>query len=115
MSITVKAEHVALAGAGTALGLLIFAAIRSAGGLPVPEFAVTESFSGVPDTSAAAGPLFRGRNHIGGGPVVYTGHRYPDVPGGELTTAIHYGHSQLAVPHEKDANWITCPPSEVTI
>jgi hypothetical protein len=110
MAITVKAGHVALAALGTAGGLLLYAAVTKAGGLKVPVTNVTESLRFSPFQPS----LLRPADALPG-QVTYTRHRYPEVVGGELTTAIHYGWSQLRIPSERDMNWITCPPSEVTI
>lgn len=43
----------------------------------------------------------------------YTPHRYPNVTGGNISTVIHYGFSQLRRPAPQDAKWITRPPAEV--
>jgi hypothetical protein len=110
MDLEWKAEHIAVGGLSVAAGLLIFAAVRQAGGTKVPVTNVTENLRYSPFQPALSRPA-----DALPGEVVYTRHRYPEVVGGELTTAIHYGHSRLSVPHERDMNWITCPPSEVTI
>lgn len=43
----------------------------------------------------------------------YTRHRYPRSVGGEVSTLIHRGWSQMRIPNEGDVQWIISPPSEV--
>lgn len=43
----------------------------------------------------------------------YTPHRYPNVTGGNISTLIHYGFSQLRLPSPMDDSWRTRPPAEV--
>jgi len=108
----VKTEHVVLGALLGAGALLFIVAGRQAGGFPLPAAPVTEPLYTIPDPLAAIYLYNPTLNKFGQN---YTRHRYPDRVGGELSTAIHYGHSRLAVPDERDLNWITCPPSEVTI
>jgi len=108
----VKPEHLVLGALVAAGGLLFIAAGRQAGGFPLPAAPVTEALYTTPDPLAA---IYLYNPNLNKFEQKYTRHRYPDRVGGELTTAIHYGHSRLAVPDERDKNWITCPPSEVTI
>jgi hypothetical protein len=101
---------VALAAAGAVAFLA--AGLRKAGGLPAPKASqTTEGSWNISDTVAAV--LCLPDEHMGD--VVYAKHRYPDRVGGELTTVMHYGHSILSVPSVTDSQWITAPPSEVTL
>jgi len=104
--------HVAVALGVIGVGLLAFGAVRKAGGLPIPPSPTTEALIAVTDQRAIPYLI---RPEIERNTLRYTKHRYPSRCGGELTTAIHYGHSRLAVPDSQDSNWITSPPSEVTI
>jgi hypothetical protein len=46
-------------------------------------------------------------------PVVNLPHRYPTVPGGNVTCLIHHGLSPLRMSKGMDQKWITRPPAEV--
>jgi hypothetical protein len=96
-----------------AAALLLLGAFRKSGGAAVPASPYTEGLSGVADL--AMPHLIRPELTQMGSTGIYTQHRYPNVLGGELSTIIHYGHSRLAIPNTRDSNWITCPPSEVTL
>lgn len=56
--------------------------------------------------------FFRPHNAVVGQGVTYTPHRYPNVTGGNITTLIHRGFSQLRQKAPQDSKWITRPPSE---
>jgi hypothetical protein len=43
----------------------------------------------------------------------FTPHRYPNVTGGNISTLIHLGMSQLRLPAPQDDKWITRPPAEI--
>lgn len=43
----------------------------------------------------------------------FTPHRYPSTTGGNISTLIHFGMSQLRLPAPQDNMWITRPPAEV--
>jgi hypothetical protein len=43
-------------------------------------------------------------------PVVNLPHRYPTVPGGNITCLIHHGLSPLRMSKGMDQRWITAPP-----
>src|SRR5271155_373132 len=103
--------HVAIAVGLVAAGLFVFHAAKTAG-VPLPTQPVTEPLINIADQKAIPYLI---RPELNNGQQRYTRHRYPDRVGGELTTAIHYGHSRLAVPSTQDSHWITCPPSELTI
>src|SRR5271166_5093031 len=105
----VKAEHAAVGFLAVVGALFLFAALRTSGGLRQPS-STTESGWNIADPQQPN--LTPG---VVGADTIMTPHRYPRVCGGELTTVIHYGHSRLAVPHERDRNWIVNPPSEVII
>jgi hypothetical protein len=109
--IDLNGGHVAVAFGVVAAGLFVFHAAKTAG-VPLPAAPVTEALVHIPDQLAIPYLI---RPDMNRDTPRYTQHRYPDRVGGEFTTAIHYGHSRLAVPSTKDSNWITCPPSEVTI
>jgi hypothetical protein len=96
-----------------AVAVLFLWAVRKSGGLPVPERNVTEALAFVAEPLQPN--LARPDLSTPGRGMVYTKHRYPRVCGQELTTIIHYGHSRASVPAAQDSNWITAPPSEVTI
>ena len=96
-----------------AVGGLFLWAIRASGGLPVPDMAVTEGLARVAEPVQPN--LIRPELTASSQGVVFTKHRYPRICGQELTTVIHYGHSRASVPDSRDSNWITAPPSEVTI
>jgi hypothetical protein len=111
--IKVKAEHAAgvvLLGGAV---LFLWGGLKKAGGAAVPAVATTESAWNVPEPVQAI--LCMPDEHIGGGDIVFSKHRYPDRVGGNLTTVIHYGHSALSVPHVTDWQWIVNPPSELTL
>jgi hypothetical protein len=58
------------------------------------------------------GRICEAADHHGG--YVYTQHRYPRIPGGEITALIHRGFSPMRIPaNTPDAQWIASPPSEV--
>jgi hypothetical protein len=107
--LTVKQEHV-MAGVFIlgAAGFL-FAATKKTG---VPAPATTEGQSGVSDL-ALLPHLVQPSEHAG--QIIYTPHRYPFQVGGEVTTMIHFGITQAAVPLTSESVWITAPPSEVGI
>lgn len=107
----VRPEPVILALAAAGAVAFLAAGLRKAGGLPQPAAATTEGSWNISDTVAAV--LCLPDENVGD--VVYTKHRYPDRIGGELTTVMHYGHSILSVPDVRDSQWITAPPSEVTL
>jgi hypothetical protein len=46
-------------------------------------------------------------------PVVNLPHRYPTVPGSNITCLIHHGLSPLRQSKGMDQRWITRPPAEV--
>ena len=110
-AINLNGGHVAVAAALVGGGLLFFHAAKTAG-VPYPAAPLTEPLINIADQRSIPNLI---RPELNDYQQRYTCHRYPDRVGGELTTAIHYGHSRLAVPSNTDANWITCPPSEVTI
>lgn len=107
----IKPEQAILALAAAAAVAFLAGGLRKAGGLPVQARATTESAFDVPDPVQPV--LCMPDEHLG--QVVYTKHRYPQQCGGELSTVIHYGHSALNVPSVREAQWITSPPSEVTL
>ena len=107
----VKAEQAAVGFLTVLGGLVLFAALRKSGGLAQPA-SVTESGWNVIDPQQ---PNLTAAGGIANPDQIFTPHRYPRVCGGELTTVIHYGHSRLTVPHERDRNWIVNPPSEAII
>jgi hypothetical protein len=92
--------------------VLVLAAVRKApqGGVRVPG-RVTEDV--LPFTPPAGAPVVGPDQHIKG--VVYSAHRYPSVCGGDVSAVIKYGHHPLLIPHERDSNWLTSPPSEVSL
>jgi hypothetical protein len=98
-----------LLGVGVALTI---AAVRRApqGGVRVPG-RVTEDV--LPFTPPAGAQIVGPDQHLRG--VVYSAHRYPSVCGGDVSAVIKYGHRPLLIPHERDTNWLTAPPSEVTL
>jgi len=91
---------------------LAFLAVRQSprGGLKVPARATEDvpAFTPPPGT-----PHVGPDQHVGG--IVYTPHRYPAMCGGEVTALAWYGHHPLRLPHEKDTQWISRPPSEVSL
>ena len=96
-----------------AVGVLLWWAVRASGGLPVPASPYTEGLALTADPGQPN--LMRpDLSNVAQG-VVFTQHRYPRVCGQELSAIIHYGHSRASVPSTRDSNWITSPPSEVTI
>lgn len=107
----IKPEPVILALAAAGAVAFFAAGLRKAGGLPQPAASTTEGSWNISDTVAAV--ICLPDETVGD--VVYSQHRYPDRIGGELTTVMHYGHSALSVPSVTDSNWITAPPSEVTL
>lgn len=42
-----------------------------------------------------------------------TPHRYPVHVGGNITSLVHRGFTQLRLPSHQDAKWFTRPPAEV--
>jgi hypothetical protein len=95
-----------------AAGLALWA-VRSSGGLAVPQNQTTEGLAFVAEPVPPN--WIRPELYASTLGVVYTKHRYPRICGQELTTIMHYGHSQAAIPATQDSNWMTSPPSEVTI
>ena len=109
--------HALAVAAGMAVvAALVLMASRSSsptgGGFKVPS-ATTENiplytFQPPPDQ-----PMVGPQDHVGG--FVFLPNRYPPLVGGELTAVMNYGHATLTLPHERDVNWITAPPSEVSL
>src|SRR5271155_1188512 len=97
-----------------AAGVLFYLALMKTGGVQVPATPFTEGLYTTPDQDVP-GHSYNDGLGLTSDALLYTKHRYPARCGGELSTAIHFGHSRLMVPHERDLNWIVCPPSEVTI
>lgn len=89
-------------------GALIFTGVRrSPGGFKVPARA-TEDVP--PFTPPPSHPVLGTFDHLG--PVVVSPHRYPAGCGGEISAVINHGYATLRLPHEKDIDWLTRPPSE---
>lgn len=74
---------------------------------PVPEDDLHSYINPHPDHPVVC---HRDDHHHG---YVYTPHRYPRVPGGEITAVIHRGFSTMRVPDVADVQWLIAPPSEV--
>ena len=47
--------------------------------------------------------------------IAYHPHRYPKLCGGEITTLLHRGWSTVSLPAEGDMDWLSQPPSEVSL
>ncbi len=107
----IKPETVAVAVLAAAAVAFLAGGLRKAGGVPAPATATTEGAYNIPEPAQLV--LCLPDEHLG--QVVYSKHRYPDRVGGELSTVMHYGHSALNVPSVKDSQWITAPPSEMTL
>jgi hypothetical protein len=107
-----KPEQWAIVGGLVIAGAaLIFAGMRQApGGIKVPA-AQTEDVK--PFTPPRGAPVVGPDQHLGG--VIFTPHRYPALTGQEFTALINGGHATLRLPHARDVNWLTCPPSEDTL
>ena len=88
---------------------LVWAGVRRSpgGGLKVPARAVEDV---PPFTPPPGHPVLGTFDHIG--PVVVSPHRYPAGCGGEISALINGGHATLRLPHSKDIDWLTRPPSE---
>ena len=110
MKMKIKPEHL-MAGVLAVIGAVFLAGgLKKAGGLPAPA-ATTESLYSVPEPVQRV--LCNPDEHYGD--MIFTKHRYPARVGGEVTTVIHYGHSAMAVPNEKDLQWLVNPPSEANL
>jgi hypothetical protein len=99
--------------AAAAVGVaLVWLAVRSAphGGVRVPARATED----VPAFTPPAGAPVIGPNQHAGG-VTYLPHRYPNMCGADVSALIWHGHRPLLLPHERDTDWLTAPPSEVTL
>ena len=107
----IKPEQVILAVLAAAGVAFFLGGLRKAGGVAIEARTTTEGTWNVPEPVQPV--LCMPDEHVGD--VVYSQHRYPDRIGGELTTVMHYGHSILSVPSVTDSQWITAPPSEVTL
>jgi hypothetical protein len=97
--------------AGIALAFVWVGVRKSpSGGLKVPARA-TEDVP--PFTPPPGTPALGTFDHVGA--VVVSPHRYPAGCGGEISNLIHYGHASIRLPHSKDIDWLTQPPSEATL
>lgn len=107
-----RPAHLLILGAAVAgvitLGLL--GARASTGGVKTPA-KVTEDLLAF--TPALEHPVIGPQQHVGG--YVYAPHRYPKVCGGEITAFIRDGWPTLRMPRDREARWITEPPSEVAL
>ena len=92
-------------------GALVLAANRQTrGGIKVPA-ATTEPVK--PFTVPPGFPIVGPDQHLNG--YVYTPHRYPARTGQEVSALVHHGHATVFLPHARDVDWITGPPSEETL
>jgi hypothetical protein len=99
---------VAVALAVGVAGALLFTGMRRApGGLKVPA---RETEDLTPFTPPPNHPVLGTFDHLG--PVVISPHRYPAGCGGEISAVINHGFATLRLPHAKDIDWLTRPPSE---
>ena len=94
-----------------AAALFVVAVRRSpGGGVKVPARATEDvpAFTPPPGT-----PVLGPNEHVAG--VVYLPHRYPNMCGADVSALIWHGHRPLLLPHQRDADLIPSPPSEVTL
>ena len=108
-----KSEHLwvvlaVLAGGG----LLLWAGLRASpgGGMKVPARSSEDTAPFVPPPGY---PVASVDVHMGG--VVVSPHRYPISCGQEISSLIKYGHATLRIPHMRDIEWLTNPPSEASL
>ena len=105
-----------------ALGLLALAIVVTGGvcwfayqntdrtTMPEVEIAPGPGFSAALDACTSE-EFFRPHNTVVGQGMTWTPHRYPTVTGGNISTLIHRGFSQLRQKAPQDDKWITRPPS----
>ena len=108
-----KRQLCALLAVLVAGGVLMWLGVRASarGGVKVPAAVTEDTPPFVPPPGA---PVVTVDQHAGG-LVAYTVHRYPVRCGHEITALINHGHGTMFLPHVKDLNWITRPPSEVSL
>lgn len=96
---------------GAALAF-VWSGVRASpgGGVKVPARA-TEDVP--PFTPPPTHPVVGVEQHLRG--FIYMPHRYPRVCGQEITAVINGGQATLRLPHEKDMDWLTRPPSEASL
>ncbi len=105
--------HAAVVIAGlAAAAAILWAGVRASPGGGV-KVAAAASEDKTPFTPPPGQPVVGPEQIIGG--TVWVPHRYPRVPGLEITALINYGHATLRLPHSRDTAWITRPPSEETL
>lgn len=100
---------------------VIWAGIRAApGGIKVPAAMAQDEpsneaagyragMSAIPPELPVLGP----HQHIGG--YVFTPHRYPPGCGNDISVLIHRGTSVMALPSDRDAEWLVAPPGEADL
>jgi hypothetical protein len=107
-----KPVHLAVIGvavAGIAF-LALMGARASSGGIKAPARATEDLPAFTPPLDQ---PWIGSQQHIGG--FVFTPHRYPSNCGQEITAFINGGHATLQIPNERDMDWLTTPPGEVSL
>lgn len=115
----VDSKDMAIAGVGAAFVLLLVYLGYSRTdktGQPrytSPAGAASAGMFGVIDALDTGLHYFHPAYCVPGQTQIYTAHKYPDKPGGNISTLIHQGMSRLSQPAPQDDDWIKRPPAEV--
>jgi hypothetical protein len=78
-----------------------------------PGGAATAGLFGVIDALDTGVHYFHPAYCVPGQTQIFTQHKYPDKPGGNISTLIHQGYDRLSRPAPQDNDWIIRPPGEV--
>ena len=106
-------RHVVTGGLIALAAIVLWAGVRAApGGVKVPA-AVTEDYPRPGFTPPPELPVLGPDQHVGGW--VFSPHRYPPACGNDISVLIHHGYSTMALPHERDTDWIAAPPGEADL
>jgi len=101
----------AVVGLGAVAVICYFAFMQAGSPLPMPEVEIASN--GGFDPPMSIYEHFDAKLTIDGQNLVKSRHRYPTVTGGNISTLIHRGFSQLRLPAPQDRKWMECPPAEV--
>ena len=111
---TLKPMHLAILGVAVVgiAALALNGARQSSGGIKAPA-STTESLPDYTFEPPVEHPVV-GPAQLNGG---YNWHpvRYPAQCGQEISALIHRGGASLRIPSERDMDWLTAPPGEVTL
>lgn len=101
-----------LGAAFIAIGVLCYAIYDTSGDNYAPVETPLVSMAAQVDELIVDG-LFHPMLAVPGQQQIMLPHRYPNVSGGNISSLIHHGMSQLCKPAPQDTAWIERPPGEV--